>query len=98
MKLLMDLSGEQVYYGDLQHIDKGTRGLRSSATALPAGVDRHAAPVTFAEHGIPTEGRGGGLFIQLTCQPGEGVLAAWAATAANSNWPSPPHRRGAGRC
>jgi hypothetical protein len=31
--------------------------------------------VSFASHGIPTEGEAGGLSISLVCKPGKGVLA-----------------------
>ena len=76
VKLLMDLSGERVYYGDLQHIDKATREIKIIGDgACPPGLTGTLEPVTFAEHGIPTEGAAGGLSIQLTCRPGEGVLA-----------------------
>ena len=76
VKLLMDLSGERVYYGDLQHIDKATREIKIIGDgACPPGLAGTLEPVTFAEHGIPTEGAAGGLSIQLTCRPGEGVLA-----------------------
>ena len=76
VKLLMDLSGERVDYGDLQHIDKGTREIKIIGDgACPPGLTGTLEPVTFAEHGIPTEGAAGGLSIQLTCRPGAGVLA-----------------------
>jgi L-fucose isomerase-like protein len=76
VKLLMDLSGERVYYGDLQHIDKAAREIKIIGDgACPPGLTGTLEPVTFAQHGIPTEGAAGGLSIQLTCRPGEGVLA-----------------------
>ncbi|MCX7670748.1 MAG: hypothetical protein N2439_11835 [Anaerolineae bacterium] len=76
VKLLMDLSGERVYYGDLQHIDKGTGEIKIIGDgACPPSLAGSLEPATFAEHGIPTEGAAGGLSVQLTCRPGEGVLA-----------------------
>ena len=76
VKLLMDLSGEGVYYGDLQHIDKATREIKIIGDgACPPGLAGALEPPTFAQHGIPTEGAAGGLSVQLTCRPGEGVLA-----------------------
>jgi hypothetical protein len=76
VKLLMDLSGEPVYYGDLQHIDKATREIKIIGDgACPPGLAGALEPPTFAEHGIPTEGAAGGLSVQLTCRPGRGALA-----------------------
>jgi len=76
VKLLMDFSGERVYYGDLQHIDKRTREIKIIGDgACPPGLGGTLEPVSFAQHGIPTEGAAGGLSVQLTCRPGEGVLA-----------------------
>ncbi len=76
VKLLMELSGEPAYYGDLQHVDKTTREIKiigdgACAPSLAGQLD----PARFAEHGIPTEGAAGGLSVQLTCKPGPGVLA-----------------------
>lgn len=76
VKLLLDLSGEPVYYGDLQHIDKTTREIKIIGDgACPPGLAGTAGPAGFAEHGIPTEGKAGGLSVKLVCRPGEGVLA-----------------------
>lgn len=76
VKLLMDLSGKRVYYGDLQHIDKETGEIKIIGDgACPPSLAGSLEPATFAEHGIPTEGAAGGLSVQLTCQTGEGVLA-----------------------
>ena len=35
VKLLMDLSGERVYYGDLEHIDKAAREIKIIGDGLP---------------------------------------------------------------
>jgi L-fucose isomerase-like protein len=76
VKLLMELSGERVYYGDLQHIDRQTREIKIIGDgACPPGLAGKLEPATFAQHGIPTEGAAGGLSVQLTCKPGAGVLA-----------------------
>jgi L-fucose isomerase-like protein len=76
VKLLIDLSAEPVYYGDLQHIDKSNNEIKIIGDgACPPSLARKNDPATFAEHGIPTEGEAGGLSVKLTCKPGEGVLA-----------------------
>ena len=74
--LLMRLSREPVYYGDLQHIDKSTREIKIIGDgAVPASLAGKLGPAGFAEHGIPTEGEAGGLSVRLICKVGEGVLA-----------------------
>jgi hypothetical protein len=80
-KLLTDLSTERVYYGDLQHIDKRTREIKIIGDgACPPSLAGAVGPAGFAQHGIPTEGAAGGLSVQLTCKPGEGVLARLGRT------------------
>jgi L-fucose isomerase-like protein len=75
-KLLTDLSQERVYYGDLQHINKGNNEIKIIGDgACPPSLAGELGPATFAEHGIPTEGEAGGLSVQLVCKPGDGVLA-----------------------
>lgn len=75
-KLLTDLSSERVYYGDLQHINKGNNEIKIIGDgACPPSLAGTLGPAGFAEHGIPTEGEAGGLSVQLICKPGEGVLA-----------------------
>jgi len=75
-KLLTDLSGERVYYGDLQHIDKSNNEIKIIGDgACPPSLAGKLGPAGFAEHGIPTEGEAGGISVKLTCKPGEGVLA-----------------------
>jgi L-fucose isomerase-like protein len=76
VKLLSDLSSEPVYYGDLQHINKESKEIKIIGDgAVPPSLAGSEGPARFAGHGIPTEGEAGGLSVQLTCKPGEGVLA-----------------------
>ena len=82
VKLLTDLSLEPVYYGDLQHIDKGNGEIKIIGDgACPPALAGKRGPAKFAEHGIPTEGEAGGLSVDLVCKPGEGVLARLGRTA-----------------
>lgn len=74
--LLTKLSGERVYYGDLQHIDKKKKEIKIIGDgACPPSLASKLGPTGFAEHGIPTEGDAGGLSVKLVCKSGEGVLA-----------------------
>ncbi|MFZ1939749.1 MAG: hypothetical protein ACLPZY_21060 [Terracidiphilus sp.] len=74
--LLTRLSSERVYYGDLQHIDRGSREIKIIGDgACPPSLAGKLGPAGFAEHGIPTEGGAGGLSVKLICKVGEGVLA-----------------------
>ena len=74
--LLMRLSQERIYYGDLQHIDRQTREIKIIGDgACPPSLASKLGPAGFAEHGIPTEGDAGGLSVRLICKAGEGVLA-----------------------
>ena len=76
VKLLTDLGDEPVYYGDLQHIDKGNNEIKIIGDgACPPSLAGELGPAGFAEHGIPTEGEAGGLSVKLICKPGTGVLA-----------------------
>ena len=76
VKLLTDLSTERVYYGDLQHIDKSNNEIKIIGDGTcPPSLAGAAGPAGFAEHGIPTEGKAGGLSVKLVCKAGEGVLA-----------------------
>jgi L-arabinose isomerase len=82
VKLLTDLSLEPVYYGDLQHIDKGNGEIKIIGDgACPPALAGKRGPAKFAEHGIPTEGEAGGISVDLVCKPGEGVLARLGRTA-----------------
>jgi L-fucose isomerase-like protein len=74
--LLTRLSSERVYYGDLQHVDKKTNEIKIIGDgACPPSLAGKLGPAGFAEHGIPTEGKAGGLSVKLVCKVGEGVLA-----------------------
>ena len=74
--LMTKLSGEPVYYGDLQHVDKRTGEIKIIGDgACPPSLASELGPAGFAEHGIPTEGEAGGLSIHLLCKVGEGALA-----------------------
>ncbi|MGB8479700.1 MAG: hypothetical protein WCE63_12810 [Acidobacteriaceae bacterium] len=74
--LLMKLSKERVYYGDLQHIDTRSNEIKIIGDgACPPSLASKLGPAGFAEHGIPTEGGAGGLSVKLLCKAGEGVLA-----------------------
>ena len=74
--LLTKMSREPVYYGDLQHIDKGSKEIKIIGDgACPPSLAGKLGPAGFAEHGIPTEGEAGGLSVKLVCKVGEGVLA-----------------------
>jgi L-arabinose isomerase len=76
VKLLTDLSNDRIYYGDLQHIDKANKEIKIIGDgACPPSLASKVGPAGFAEHGIPTEGKAGGLSVKLTCKSGEGVLA-----------------------
>jgi L-arabinose isomerase len=82
VKLLTDLSPEPVYYGDLQHIDKGNGEIKIIGDgACPPALAGKRGPAKFAEHGIPTEGEAGGISVDLVCKPGAGVLARLGRTA-----------------
>ena len=76
VKCLTDLSKEPVYYGDLQHIDKSNNEIKIIGDgACPPSLAGKLGPAGFAVHGIPTEGKAGGLSVKLVCKIGEGVLA-----------------------
>ena len=79
--LLGRLSAEPVYYGDLQHLDKGTREIKIIGDgAVPPSLAGTLGPAGFATHGIPTEGQAGGLSVKLVCKAGRGVLARLGRT------------------
>jgi L-fucose isomerase-like protein len=74
--LLTKLSKEPVYYGDLQHVDKRTKEIKIIGDgACPPSLAGKLSPAGFATHGIPTEGKAGGVSVKLICKVGEGVLA-----------------------
>ena len=76
--LLNEISTQPIYYGDLQHIDKEGREIKiigdgTIPPSLAGRTDRGKA--SFAEHGIPTEGKAGGLSVSLVAKRGNGALA-----------------------
>ena len=73
--LITCLSGERIYYGDLQHINKQQKEIKiiGDGAVPPSLAD--PSGVSLASHGIPTEGSAGGMSINLVCKPGKGVLA-----------------------
>jgi L-fucose isomerase-like protein len=74
--LLGKVSTNPIYYGDLQHIDKKRREIKIIGDgAIPPSLAGKVGPAGFAEHGIPTEGKAGGLSVRLICKVGEGALA-----------------------
>ncbi len=74
--LLGKFSGQPVYYGDLQHVDKRNNEIKIIGDgACPPSLAGKLGPAGFAEHGIPTEGEAGGLSVKLVCKVGEGALA-----------------------
>jgi L-fucose isomerase-like protein len=74
--LLMKLSKERVYYGDLQHVDKANKEIKIIGDgAIPPSLAGKVGPAGFAQHGIPTEGKAGGLAVRAVCKVGEGVIA-----------------------
>jgi L-arabinose isomerase len=75
VKLMTDLSHERVYYGDLQHINLLTNEIKIIGDGTcPPSLAGKLSPARVAEHGIPTEGRAGGLSVNLVCKSGEGVI------------------------
>lgn len=73
--MIMGLSNDPIYYGDLQHADKKTGEIKIIGDgAVPPSLANEAG-VYLAGHGIPTEGEAGGLSIDLVCKSGKGVLA-----------------------
>ena len=74
--LLTRASDSPVYYGDLQHFNKKTREMKIIGDgAVPPSLAASGHKASFAEHGIPTEGKSGGLSVNVTCKEGPGVLA-----------------------
>lgn len=76
--LLNEISTEGIYYGDLQHIDKQNKEIKiiGDGTIPPSLAGMVCGgKATFAEHGIPTEGKAGGLSVSLVAKKGNGLLA-----------------------
>jgi len=73
--LINFLSGERIYYGDLQDIDKEKKEIKIIGDgAIPPSLANEDG-VMLGTHGVPTEGSAGGMSVNLTCKPGKGVLA-----------------------
>lgn len=73
--MIMGLSEDPIYYGDLQHVNRETNEIKIIGDgAVPPRLANEAG-VSLAGHGIPTEGEAGGLSIDLVCKSGKGVLA-----------------------
>lgn len=73
--MIMGLSRDPIYYGDLQHVDKAAHEVKIIGDgAVPPRLANEDG-VRLAAHGIPTEGKAGGLSIDLVCKSGKGVLA-----------------------
>jgi L-fucose isomerase-like protein len=80
--LLAKLSKDPIYYGDLQHLDKKEKEIKIIGDgAVPPSLAGKLGPAGFAEHGIPTEGKAGGLSVKLVCKVGEGALARLGRTS-----------------
>ena len=73
--LITYLSNERTYYGDFQAINKANNEIKiiGDGCVPPSLANKYGAQ--FAEHGIPTEGKAGGLSVKLVCKAGKGVLA-----------------------
>jgi L-fucose isomerase-like protein len=76
--LMIYLSNERTYYGDFQAINKETREIKiiGDGCVPPSLANKYGA--RFAGHGIPTEGKSGGLSVDLVCKEGKGVLARFS--------------------
>ena len=73
--MIMGLSKDPIYYGDLQHVNKTANEIKIIGDgAVPPRLANEDG-VRLAGHGIPTEGEAGGLSIDLVCKSGKGVLA-----------------------
>lgn len=73
--MIMGLSEDPIYYGDLQHVDKANKEIKIIGDGAVPPCLANEAGVSLAQHGIPTEGEAGGLSISLVCKSGKGVLA-----------------------
>jgi len=73
--LLINLSDESTFYGDFQAVDKENKEIKiiCDGQAPPSLANKNGAG--FAGHGIPTEGKAGGLTVKLVCKAGKGVVA-----------------------
>ncbi|MCL2163845.1 MAG: hypothetical protein FWH55_05485 [Oscillospiraceae bacterium] len=76
--LILYLSDDRTYYGDFQAINKETNEIKiiGDGCVPPSLANKYGA--RFAGHGIPTEGKSGGLSVELVCKAGKGVLARFS--------------------
>ncbi len=73
---LTELSGQSVYYGDLQCMVRKDKEIRIIGDgACPPSLAGTLDPAGYSHHGVPYEGKMDGLSVKLTCKPGEGVIA-----------------------
>jgi hypothetical protein len=75
VKLLNDFSEEPVYYGDIQHVDRSNNEIKIITGSCPPSLAGKVGPAKFAQRGLRSEGKAGGLSVDLVCKSGEGVLA-----------------------
>lgn len=76
--LLNWTSSERVYCGDFQNVDKARREIKiiGDGTIPPSLAGKlNKGRASFGEHGIPTEGKAGGLSVNLTAKEGRGIVA-----------------------
>ena len=73
--MIMGLSKDPIYYGDLQHVDKANNEIKIIGDGAIPPCLANEDGVRLAGHGIPTEGEAGGMSIDLVCKSGKGVLA-----------------------
>ena len=73
--VINSFSNERIYYGDLQNIDKEKKEIKIIGDgAVPPSLANEDG-VSLASHGVPTEGKAGGMSVSLVCKEGKGVLA-----------------------
>ena len=73
--MIMGLSKDPIYYGDLQHVCKERGEIKIIGDGAVPPCLANEDGVSLAGHGIPTEGEAGGMSIDLVCKSGKGVLA-----------------------
>ena len=73
--IIMGLSKDPIYYGDMQHIDVARKEIKIIGDGAVPPCLANESGVCLAQHGIPTEGEAGGMSVSLVCKSGPGVLA-----------------------
>lgn len=73
--LMNDFSEEPVYYGDIQDVTKSNNEIKIITGSCPPSLAGKVGPAKFAKRGLPSEGKAGGLTIDLVCKSGDGALA-----------------------